>query len=154
MSKILYITKGAAGMSLEEKRAWIRMLAGVAAYIAYVVVVLTRADGRPLTGVPYEAPLLWSIVAAIVASIVIEIVVNTVRRGSLVTDERDRAIGRLGDQVGYAFVVIGAVAAMLMAMADWHRFWIANVIYLCFALSMLLGSIAKIAAYRGSLPQW
>jgi hypothetical protein len=141
-------------MSLEEKRAWIRMLAGVAAYVAYVVIILAGADGRPLTGVPYVAPLLWSIVAAIVASIVIEIVVNTVRRGSLVTDERDRAISRLGDQVGYAFVVIGAVAGMLMAMADWHRFWIANVIYLCFALSMLLGSIARIAAYRGSLPQW
>jgi hypothetical protein len=141
-------------MSLEEKRAWIRSLASVAAYIAYVVIVLSGADGRPLTEVPYAAPLLWSIVAAIVASIVIEIIVNTVRRGSLVTDERDRAIGRLGDQVGQSFVVIGAVAAMLMAMADWHRFWIANVVYLCFALSMVLGSIAKVAAYRGSLPQW
>ena len=141
-------------MSLEEKRAWIRMLAGVVAYVTYVAVVLTRADGRPLTEVPYVAPLLWSIVAAIVASIVVEIVVNIVRRGSLLTDERDRAIGRLGDQVGQSFVVIGAVAAMAMAMADWHRFWIANVVYLCFALSMTLGSIARVAAYRGSLPQW
>jgi len=140
-------------MTLEEKRAWIRMSASVVAYIAYVAVVLVRADG-PLTGVPYAAPLLWSVGAAIVASIVIEIVVNTVRRGSLLTDERDRAIGRLGDQVGQSFVVIGAVAAMLMAMADWHRFWIANVVYLCFALSMVLGSIARIAAYRGSLPRW
>lgn len=141
-------------MSLEEKRAWIRMLASVAAYVAYVAIVVAAADGRPLTEVPYAAPLLWSIVAAIVASIVVEIVVNTVRKGSLVTDERDRAIGRLGDHIGQSFVVIGAVAAMLMALADWHRFWIANVVYLCFALSMTLGSIAKVAAYRGSLPQW
>jgi hypothetical protein len=153
MSNILYIAKG-AGMTLEEKRAWIRMLVSVVAYVVYVATVLARADGRPLTEVPYAAPLLWSIIAAIVASIVVEIVVNTVRKGSLLTDERDRAIGRLGDQVGQSFVVIGALAAMLMAMADWHRFWIANVVYLCFALSMVLGSIAKLAAYRGSLPQW
>jgi hypothetical protein len=72
----------------------------------------------------------------------------------MVIDERDRAIGRLGDQVGHAFVVIGAVAAMLMATADWDGFWIANVIYLCFALSMTLGSVAKLFAYRGTLPQW
>jgi hypothetical protein len=141
-------------MTLEERRAWIRMLAGVGAYVTYVVTVLARTDGRKLTETPYAATLLWSIVAAIVVSIVVEIVVNTVRRGSMVTDERDRAIGRLGDRVGQAFVIIGALAAMLMAMADWHPFWIANVVYLCFALSMALGSIAKVLAYRGSLPQW
>ena len=141
-------------MSIQEKRAWIRMLVGVAAYVAYVVIVLAGTDGRALTDVPYAATLIWSIVAAIVASIVVETVVNTVNRGSMVTDERDRAIGRLGDQVGQAFVVIGAVAAMLMATAGWDHFWIANVIYLCFALSMALGSIAKLAAYRGTLPQW
>ena len=141
-------------MSLEEKRAWIRMSASVVAYVGYVVIVLAGANGRPLTEIPYVAALLWSIAAAIGASIAVEIVVNVVRKGSLLTDERDRAIGRLGDQVGQAFVAIGALAAMLMAMADWHRFWIANVVYLCFALSMVLGSIAKVAAYRGSLPQW
>ena len=152
MSKILYIAKGTGGMAIEERRAWIRMLVGVAAYVTYAVIVLTRADGRELTDVPYAATLIWSVVAAIVASIVVETVVNTVKRGSMVIDERDRAIGRLGDQVGQAFVVIGAVSAMLMATAEWDHFWIANVIYLCFALSMTLGSIAKLFAYRGTLP--
>lgn len=154
MSKILYITKGCAGMALEEKRAWIRMVVGVAAYVAYAVIVLARADGRALTDVPYATTLIWSIVASIVASIVVETVVNTVNRGSMVIDERDRAIGGLGDRVGQAFVVIGAVAALLMATAEWDHFWIANVIYLCFALSMTLGSIAKLFAYRGTFPQW
>lgn len=154
MSSFLYIAEGCGGMAIEERRAWIRMLVGVAAYVTYAAIVLGGADGRALTDVPYARALIWSIVAAIIASIIVEIVVNTVRRGSMVTDERDRAIGRLGDQVGQAFVVIGAVAAMLMATADWDGFWIANVIYLCFALSMTLGSIAKLLAYRGTLPQW
>jgi len=53
-----------------------------------------------------------------------------------------------------SFVIIGAVAAMLMAMAGWDRFWIANVIYLCFFLSAILGSITKIIAYRKPFQQW
>jgi len=67
---------------------------------------------------------------------------------------RDKEIGRLGDRVGQAFVIIGATAAMLMAMADWNRFWIANVIYLCFAISSVLGSLTKVLVYRGRFPQW
>lgn len=51
-------------------------------------------------------------------------------------------------------MVIGAVAAMLMAMAGWDRFWIANVIYLCFFLSAILGSVTKVIGYRKGLPQW
>jgi hypothetical protein len=43
---------------------------------------------------------------------------------------------------------------MLMALAEWDWFWIANVIYLCFVLSAVLGSVAKIIMYRKSMPQW
>ena len=117
--------------------------------------VLGRADGRPLAEVAYAAPLLWTVGAAIVAAIVAEIgfaIVNP--RVSLLKDDRDREIGRLGDQAGQPFVVIGAVAAMLMAMADWAPFWIANVIYLCFVLSAVVGGVAKVVVYRGSVPQW
>jgi len=90
---------------------------------------------------------------AVLASIVADVATGGPAR-SRVTDVRDRQIGRLGDYIGQSFVVIGAVAAMLMAMADWERFWIANVIYLGFALSAVLGSVAKIGLYRGTFPQW
>jgi hypothetical protein len=43
---------------------------------------------------------------------------------------------------------------MLMAMADWDRFWIANVIYLCFALSAILGGVTKVVVYRKNFPRW
>jgi uncharacterized protein YqhQ len=86
---------------------------------------------------------------------VAETALGVVNRGeSRLTDERDRLIGALGDRVGSSFVVIGAVAAMLMAMAGWDRFWIANVIYLCFFLSAILSSVAKVIAYRKNVPQW
>ena len=142
-------------MTLEEKRAWIRLVVAVVAYGGYVVVVLGQTGGRPLAEVPYAAALLWSVGAAIVATIVVEIVIGAANpKASLVKDIRDREIGRLGDHVGQSFVVIGAVAAMLMAVAGWDRFWIANVIYLCFVLSAVLGNVTKVIVYRRSLPQW
>ncbi len=138
-----------------EKRAWIRLVVAVLAYAAYVVAVLRRADGGPLPDVPYTATLLWTVGGAIAASIVAEIGMSIVNpRASRVVDARDREIGRLGDHTGQAFVVIGALAAMLMAMAGWDRFWIANVVYLCFVLSAVLGGITKIIVYRRSLPEW
>lgn len=142
-------------MTHEEKRTWIRLVASVAAYGAYVAIVLIGADGRPLPDVPYATTLLLTVAGAIVASIVIETAVGVVNpRTSRERDVRDREIARLGDHIGQSFVVIGAVAAMLMAMAEWEPFWIANVIYLCFALSATLGGVAKIIMYRRSLPQW
>jgi ABC-type molybdate transport system permease subunit len=142
-------------MTLEQRRAWIRLVVAVVGYGVYLVVVLGRADGRPLAEVAYAAPLLWTVGAAIVAAIVAEIGFGIVNpRASLLKDDRDREIGRLGDQAGQPFVVIGAVAAMLMAMADWTPFWIANVIYLGFVLSAVVGGVAKVVVYRGGVPQW
>jgi branched-subunit amino acid ABC-type transport system permease component len=127
----------------------------VVAYTAYVITIVNRAYGRPLPDVPYATTLLWTVGAAIVASIVAEIGIGLVNpRASRDKDVRDREIGRLGDYIGQSFVVIGAVAAMLMAMADWDRFWIANVIYLCFVLSAILGGITKVIVYRRTFPKW
>jgi hypothetical protein len=153
MSKILYI-EGLV-VTHEEKRAWIRLVAAVLGYGAYVGIIMSRADGRPLTAVPYASTLLWTIGASIVGTIVAEIAMAVVNpRASRVKDVRDREIGRLGEHTGQSFVVIGAVAAMLMAMAGWDRFWIANVIYLCFALSAILGGITKVVVYRKNFPAW
>ncbi|MFD9466725.1 hypothetical protein [Streptomyces sp. NPDC060027] len=142
-------------MTHEEKRAWIMLVVTVVAYCAYAVVIVGRADGHPLSEVAYTGVLLWTVGGAIVAAIVAEIGIGMVRPGaSREKDVRDKEIGRRGEHIGQSFVVIGAVAAMLMAMAGWDRFWIANVIYLCFALSSVLGSLAKIIAYRGGFQQW
>ena len=142
-------------MTHEEKRAWIRLVVAVIAYAVYVVTVLSRADGGPLPDVPYAAAMLWTIGGAIGAAILAEIGMAIVNpRASRVIDVRDKEIGRLGDYTGQAFVIIGAVAAMLMALAEWDGFWIANVIYLFFVLSAVVGDVAKIILYRRSVPEW
>jgi hypothetical protein len=142
-------------MTHEEKRAWIRLVVAVLGYSVYVAVIASRVDGRSLPDVPYASTLLWTVGGAIAASIVAEIGMAVVLPGeSRTKDVRDREIGRLGEYVGQSFVVIGALAAMLMALADWDRFWIANVIYLCFVLSAILGGITKVVVYRRSFPEW
>lgn len=142
-------------MTHEEKRAWIRLVVTVLGYAAYAAVVVSRTDGRPLVSTSYAGTLLWTIGAAVVASIVAEIAMAAGNPGaSRVSDERDREIDRLGERIGQWFVVLGAVAAMLMAMAGWDHFWIANVIYLGFVLAAVLSGITKVVAYRRSLPQW
>jgi hypothetical protein len=142
-------------MTHEEKRAWTMLVVSVVGYGVYAAVVLSRVDGGPLSATPYAGVLLWTVGGAIVANIVAEIGMGVVNpRASRVKDARDREIGRLGDHVGQAFVVIGAVSAMLMALAEWDWFWIANVIYLCFVLSAVVGSLAKVIVYRTGVPQW
>ncbi|MGH3862259.1 hypothetical protein [Actinokineospora sp.] len=142
-------------MAFEEKRAWIMLVVTVAAYAAYLITVLGRAGDIPLADVPYVSTMLWTIIGSIVAAIVLNIVVSIASREEAAQkDQRDREIARFGDNIGMSFVVIGAVAAMLMSMAEWNHFWIANAIYLGFALSAVLGSMAKLAAYRRGFQPW
>ena len=139
-------------MTLLEKRAWTMLVTAAVAYLAYVVVVLRRADGQGLAGAAYAAPMLWSIGLAIATNVVVEIAWSAAPGASREADVRDREIGWFGDRVGQAFVVLGAVAAMLLAMAEARPFWTANAVYLGFALSAVVGSVAKVVAYRRGLP--
>ena len=142
-------------MAFEEKRAWIMALVAVAGYAAYVLVVLGRADGDPLADVSYAGPLLAAIAGAILVSIALNILVSIVSpEGANGKDQRDREIHRIGEHIGQSFVIVGGVAALGMALADWDQFWIANVIYLCFVLSAVVGSVAKIVAYRRGFQSW
>lgn len=136
-------------MAVEEKRAWALAVTAVVGYVVYALLVLNGMDGRPLAEAPYVGALLWTVGLGIVAGIVSGIWFGiAARNDGLQVDERDREIGRFGDHVGQSFVVIGGVSAMALAMFEAPHFWIANVLYLCFVLSAVLGSLAKIAAYR------
>jgi hypothetical protein len=136
-------------MSFDEKRAWIQAVVAVCAYGTYLVIIVGRAGQIPLTEVHYVGTLLWTVGASIVAAIVLHIAAGLVSpNGGRRKDQRDREINRFGEHVGQSLVVVGAVGALLMAMAELRYFWIANTIYLAFVLSAILGSVAKIAAYR------
>jgi hypothetical protein len=142
-------------MSFEEKSAWIMGVVAVGSYAVYLAIVLGLAGSGPLTEVSYVAPLLWTVGASIAASIALNVVMGiSSPRDAGKKDQRDREIYRFGEYIGQSFVVIGGVAALLMAMAELDHFWIANVIYLTFVLSAILGSVAKIVAYRRGFQPW
>jgi hypothetical protein len=142
-------------MSFEEKNTWVYALVSVGAFAAYLVTILGRAQGIPVSKVPYVGAMLWSIGAAIVASIVGRIAIAVVwPRDADRTDQRDKEIYRFGEYVGRWFVVIGAVAALVLAMAEVDHFWIANELCLAFVLSALLSSAAKLVAYRRGFQLW
>jgi hypothetical protein len=66
-------------------------------------------------------------------------------------DVRDREISRFGEYASRWLVIAGAAAGLVMAMARWDYFWIANVIYLGFVLWAITGSVVKLVAYRRGL---
>jgi cell division protein FtsW (lipid II flippase) len=142
-------------MTFEEKNVWVFAVVTVVAFGAYVVTILGRAGGAAITEVPYVGAMLWTIGAAIVASIVGRIVVTVAwPKDADKKDQRDKEIYRFGEYIGQSFVVVGAVAALVLAMAEVDHFWIANTVYLAFVLSALLSSTAKIFAYRRGVPSW
>ena len=114
-----------------------------------------RAEGVPFAEVPYARTLIWTIGAVIVASIAAHVAVAIVSPEDVdKEDQRDREIERHGEYIGNWLVVSAAMAAMVMSILEMRHFWIANVIYLGFVLSTLVGAAAKIWAYRRGFRQW
>ena len=141
-------------MSYEEKAAWVQGIVAVLGYGVYVAIILSRAGGGALVDVPYVDAMLWTIGSGIVAGIIGGIFVAIGSRGRTQKDQRDRQIYRYGEYAGQSFVVIGALGALILAMIEADWFWIANLVYLCFVLSAILGWIVKSVAYRRGLPEW
>ncbi|MFI5685475.1 hypothetical protein [Streptomyces sp. NPDC051636] len=142
-------------MAFEEKRAWIMVLVTIASYAAYLAVVLGQVGSEPLVHTPYASALLWTVGTAIVTQIALNIIVAILSpEGADTKDQRDREIHRFGAYIGQSFVVIGGVAGLVLAMVRADHFWIANAIYLAFALSAILASTAKIVAYRLGFHPW
>jgi cell division protein FtsW (lipid II flippase) len=141
-------------MSYDEKNTWIYGVVTVISFAIYVVVILGRADGGPLVEVAYVGPMLWCIGGAILACIVGSMVVMAAKPDEAdKRDERDKEINRFGEFVGQSFAVIGAVAALVLAMVEAEYFWIANAVYVGFVGSALLATVTKVVAYRrGFLP--
>ena len=139
-------------MSYEEKGIWVYLVTSAGAYAVYLVIVLGRLASVPAGQVSYVPVLLWTAGASVLASVIGRTLVETARPSdSRRGDVRDREISRFGEYAARWFVVAGAAAGLVMAMARWEYFWIANVIYLGFVLWAVAGSVMKLVAYRRGL---
>ena len=142
-------------MAFMEKSNWVVLVVGVPTLLVYMAVVVPQVLGKPMAEVSWVQPMAFAIVGFIVANIL----GNVVAAASNPTDadkedERDREIDHFGERIGNWLVAAGAIAALVLAMAMAHQFWIANAIFLGGIAASLLSSAAKIAAYHGSFQRW
>jgi len=136
-------------MSYDEKNSWVFLVTAVLGYSTYWVLLAALGAGA------YVPVLLSTVGGAIVVNILASIVISTANRLEAdKRDQRDRDVKAFGDRVGQAFVIIGAVAALVLALFEAPWFWIANAVYLAFVLSAVVGSIARLVGYRKGLPAW
>ena len=100
-------------MDTEQKSSWIQLVLAIAAYGTYLVLLLWpgRRDAVPRRPSSQVAP--WTIGGSIIASIVLHIFFAP---RLFKKDQRDREIGRFGEAMGQAFVVIGALGALILAL--------------------------------------
>jgi len=124
----------------------------VAAYAVYVFLIASAAGGQPLPQVDYVPLMLATIGVGILASIVGRIVVAIIWQAEgHETDVRDREIDRRGEYIGGLFLGIGMVVPFILAITEADYFWIANAMYLVFALAALVSAAAKLVVYRRGL---
>ncbi len=67
---------------------------------------------------------------------------------------RDRQISARAEHTARAVLVIGALAALVLAMLEADHFWIAHALFIGFYASAVLEGITKVALYRGGVPAW
>lgn len=144
-------------MGYVERNTWSQLIASAGGVVVYLALVLPQLWTTPIDEIAWQWPMAWTITGAIVASIVISILWG-IGAGMRDPDEehradqRDREIEHLGDRVGQAFMVIGGLAALILAMLQAEWFWIGNAIFFGFFLSAFVGGIARIVVYRGGMP--
>jgi hypothetical protein len=138
-------------MSYEHRSVWVMLVMAIVSYGIYAVLILGTVDGRALHDVSYVQPMLWTIGGSIVASMVIHMfLMHPAKREK--RDRRDLEIDRFGEFIGHGVLIAGAVGALILAMLEADHFWIANIIYLAFAVSAVIASVAKLVAYRSGMP--
>lgn len=143
-------------MSFQERNTIAFGIVAVLGYAVYLALVLPALGTTPVAQVQYVIPMLATIGAAIIVGIIAGIVLgmSLAKGGRPVEDERDRRIDHLGERVGNAFIIIGGMAVIALAMLRVDPFWIANAMYLAFVLAALLSTATKLTVYRRGLPTW
>ena len=142
-------------MSHEERTTWGSMVVSLLVVGGYARTMQGRAQLVPLVEVAYVGPMVWSVVLGVVGAIVVAILLAIAwPKDAGASDQRDREIGRFGEYVGRAFLVVGSLAALILTMLEVRHFWIAHALFLGFFISALLEGVAKLVAYRRGFQAW
>jgi len=147
-------------MPFEQKTTWVSVVIGVLVPIGYFAAVLPQLADTSAADIAYQKPLVIAVIASIILTILGTIAMAIATAiGAEITgtgsvddidrkDERDISISRRGDVVAYYVASAGAVVALILTMLEYEYFWIANTLYLSFAVAGLVSGIVKLRAYR------
>ncbi len=147
-------------MPFEQKTTWVSVVIGVLVPIVYFATVLPQLADTSAADIAYQKPLVIAVIASIILTILGTIAMAIATAiGAEITgtgsvddidrkDERDISISRRGDVVAYYVASAGAVVALILTMLEYEYFWIANTLYLSFAVAGLVSGIVKLRAYR------
>ena len=147
-------------MPFEEKVTWVSIVVGVMVSVVYFVTVLGQLGEIPVEEIAYQRPLLIAIGASIALTIAgtIAMAIATAIGAEITgngsvddigrSDERDASISRRGDLIGFYAASVGLAGVLAITMLEYDYFWIANGLYLSFAVAGLVSAIVKLHAYR------
>ncbi|MFJ4223036.1 hypothetical protein [Microbacterium sp. NPDC089695] len=143
-------------MVYEERNVWAGLIVSILVLPAYVVIVLQQAANRPVETIDWFPLMLWTIGIGIVATIVVSIVWGMIAgardpEGVGRSDIRDRDIGRMGTRVEQSFLVLAGLGVIVLCAVGADVFWIANTMFAGFAVSAVVGGVARAVAYRRGL---
>jgi len=144
-------------MSFEERNPWAGLIASVPGVLVYTIWMLVVARDTAVERIDWVWPMVSTIVASILVAIAVSIAWGMAQsRRDPDTDHRsdvrDREIAAQGDRVGQAFLVFGGLAGLVLCAVQAPLFWIANAVYAGFALSAIIGSLARLALYYRGMP--
>lgn len=140
-------------MSVEEKRWWTYGAVALVVSAIYFAFILSKVAGAPVDEIEFQLPLLFAAgsgaILATAATIVLRIASDIAGpKGAAQTDQRDRDINRLGEYVGGIVLAVTMALPFTLALLEVDDFWIANAMYLAFAMSAVAGSATKLVIYR------
>jgi hypothetical protein len=140
-------------MTSEERNLWAYGFASLVVPAVYFAWLAGRvADAVDVADVSYVRALLWAIGVGIVVHTIGNVVaLAPARTDAGVKDQRDRDIARRGDALSFYVFSVLVVGPFALAMADARAFWIANALYLAYALAAVFGVVVKAVFYRKGL---
>ena len=142
-------------MAFLEKSNWVALIVSVPTLLIYAILVVPQVLGKPMAEVSWVQPMVFTIVGFVVANILGNIVAAALNPAEAPRkDQRDREIDQYGERVGNWLIIAGSCGALVLAMTRADHFWIANAIFAGGMAGAVLGSVTKVAAYRGPFQTW
>jgi len=97
------------------------------------------------------ASMLAAVVGAVVAGILAAL---SSPKDADTSDERDAAVNRRGDGVGFYVLSVGMLGPLGLTVAESAHFWIGNAMYLVFVAASLVSTAVKLISYRRGFQPW